>query len=475
MLHRILLTVSFLAVLLNTGCRPDARETVTGAFIGGRILNPNSNQVIILKDNIVLDTIDLNQQNKFSYRLEHAEPGLYLFKHSPETHVFHLEPGDSLLLRANTLDFDESLHFSGTGGEKNNFLSDLTLLDSKNTELLFSYHKINPAEFARKSDSIKDHRLDLLFRRNERYDFSDDFLEIAKKTINYGNYDLRERYTYMVNKYFKEHARQIPEDFHNYRKHLNFNETRLQTSPTYIRFLENYLINDAMKDCAEANIDKNNCYDLYDHKNITTRIHTINTLTSLPLVKNHFFAKYSVLGIIMARERDEITDILEIMKEKGYSEEKMEKLTDVGRIQLSYLPGRNIGNVQLINTAGERLEYEDISNKPAVIFLWSVYSPANHQQNHRTIKGLRKKYPEVDFIGINVDPGEIDPWIKVINNFGYDPDYEFQLYSSQIDKETFQYYLNKVLLVHETGEVYKGDAYINSPEFETRVLELLNQ
>lgn len=438
-------------------------------------MNPTSNQVVILKDNVPLDTLILNHQNRFEYRIEDAEPGIYYLKNSPENQIFYLEPGDSILMRANSIDFDESLHFSGRGGEENNFLSEISLSNSDNTNLVLSYYKISPAEFALKTDSIKNSRLALLSSRNQKHKFSDDFVTVARKTIEYENYDLRERYTYMVNKYYKEHAKQLTEDFHAYRNDLDFNEASLQTSPSYIRFIENYLINRAMKECAQANMDRNDCYDLYDHHNITTRIHIIDSITDLPLIKEHFFTKFSVLGIIMAREREEITNILDIMEDKGFSEKELEKLTDVGRVQLAYLPGMNIEKVSLLDINGDKTTYGEVTDKPAVVFLWSIYSQDNHQQNHSRIRDLREKYPEIAFIGVNVNPGETSKWTSTVKNFGYDGNYEYQLAGSSIDQETFRYYLNKVLLVNESGEVYKGDAYINSPEFESRILELLNQ
>lgn len=459
---------------LCSSCDRNSTEN-QDSYIGGRIVNPTSNQVILLKDNVPLDTLILDHQKKFGYRIEDAEAGIYCLKNGPEKQIFYLKPGDSILIRANSTDFDESLHFSGRGGEENNFLSEILLSNSDNTGLVLSYYKISPAEFARRTDSVKNSRLELLSKRNEKYNFSDDFAEVARKTIDYENYDLRERYTYMVNKYFKEHAKQLTEDFHAYRGDVNFNEISLQTSPSYIRFIDSYLINRAMTACARANRDRDNCYNLYDHHNITTRIHIIDSITDLPLIKEHFFSKFSVLGTIMAGDTEEIDNILNLMKDKGYTEEELKKLNDVGRVQLAYLPGRNIGKVPLLDTNGSQLSYNEVTNKPAVIFLWSIYSQENHRQSHRTIQELRRKYPGIAFIGVNVDPGETSQWINTVKNFGYDENGEYQLARSSIDQETFRYYLNKVLLVTGSGEVYKGDAYINSPEFESRILELLNQ
>ena len=49
-------------------CEEDKKANLNGnAFFGGEIINPNSNFVVILKDNKVLDSVYLDQNNRFSY------------------------------------------------------------------------------------------------------------------------------------------------------------------------------------------------------------------------------------------------------------------------------------------------------------------------------------------------------------------------------------------------------------------------
>ncbi|GHA37356.1 hypothetical protein GCM10007103_18400 [Salinimicrobium marinum] len=465
----LLLTV----ILTATGCNEN-KEKEKDAFVGGQVVNPTSNNVIILKDNVPLDTIPLDKRKRFSYTVKNAETGLYVFKHNPHSQTFFLQPGDSLLIRANSIDFDESLHFSGTGSEKNNLLIQTFLETENNIDLVLSYYKITPEEFKTKTDSIKCQQLDLLKHSDRKNKFSKEFLEFAEKSILYDSYDLKERYTYMVNKYYKKFSRQMPADFHGYRKEVNFNDGMLQTCTNYIRFIENYLINMAMAECAVANKDHNDCYDLYDHGNITSRINIIDTLTNLPLVKEHFYSKFGALGIIMAKERQEIVNILDLLKEKSYPEEMLEKMVQTGNLQLAYLPGMNVTDITILNTSGEEKKYSQITSKPSIIFLWSIYSPQNHKKNHRKMAELRKRYPEIDFIGVNIDTGEYDKWISTIGESGYEKKYEFQL-NYNLEKDIFQNYLNKSLFIDKNNVVVTGDAFIHSPDFESRIVEFLNQ
>lgn len=460
--------------LFLNSCESNSKEVPTHAHISGEIVNPRSKYLIILKDNEPLDTVYLDSKNRFSHRVENVKAGLYLFQHPPETQGMYLQPGDSLLFRVNTMEFDESLHFSGKGGDKNNLLAEMYLLDENNSDLLLSYYKTEPADFHKKTDSIKNARLNLLQAGQKKHNFPPDFTALAEKIVLYENYDLKERYTYLVNKYYRQFSGKFPENFHDYRKSVDFNEYSLQSSPGYKRFIENYLINMSLLDCAKSNLDNRDCSSLTDNENIKSRINKVDELTEIPSLRQHFFSKLGALGIIMATEREEILDILALLKEKGLSNDVYEDFRHLGTIQLAYLPGANISEVNLLNPEGKIFPFGEVLDGPSIIFIWSKNSAA-HLGDHQLVTNLQEKYPEIDFIGINVDVGETAGWQTALQKYGYDSSKEYQLYQTSVKKKFFKYYLNKLIFVDASGEVVIGDAYLNSPELEGRILEFLNR
>ncbi len=444
------------------------------AVIGGEIINPTSKYVIVKNSGHILDSVPLDQRNRFSYKIEDIETGFYSIKHHSESQNIYLEPGDSLLLRANTLAFDESLHFSGKGDAKNNFLAEMSLLDEGNLNLLLGFYKNDPTTFLEKSDSIYAERKSTLEKMSAKHKFSAEFVEIAEKIIDYERYDLLERYTYLINKYYKEYSKKFPEEFYDYRKKIKFNEASIQCSPGYIRFIDNYLINRSFKWCAKQAFDNNDCYSLTDNENIKSRIRMVGDLINLPDLRRHFLSKLGSLGIIMAENREEIIEVIALLEELGYPEEGISDMKQLGRIQTAYFPGVTIKDVPLINNEGDKIVFDDIMEKPTIIFLWSMYNE-RHFSNHELIRTYRKKYPEINFIGINLDVGDISAWRMAVQKYGYQKENEFQLGPTGIDRKFFQYYLNKLLFLDTSGKVIIGDAFINSPHFESRILEFLNQ
>ena len=111
---KLRLSIGILLIVLLYGCKGDA-PLADDMYFGGFIINPTSKFVVLFKRDVVVDTFYLDDNNKFGGKLVGAEKGLYVFKHPPENQIMYLEPGDSTLVLLNTLDFDESLTFSGTG------------------------------------------------------------------------------------------------------------------------------------------------------------------------------------------------------------------------------------------------------------------------------------------------------------------------------------------------------------------------
>ena len=95
------------------------------AYFGGEIVNPNNPYVLFCKDNIVIDSLKLDSNNRFFIKFDSLAPGMYSFKHEPEYQYVYFDKNDSIMVRVNSRDFDNSVAFCGRGDLKNTFLMDL--------------------------------------------------------------------------------------------------------------------------------------------------------------------------------------------------------------------------------------------------------------------------------------------------------------------------------------------------------------
>ena len=464
------LIISFAFIV--AGCTDEPEESNT-VYIGGQINNPETDYVIISKENETIDTLYLDGKNQFGKDYPNLESGIYTFNHPPESQIMYMEPGDSIIIYLNTLAFDESLNFSGEGADKSNFLLDMFLKNQQNNDLILTYYKIEPSQFAKITDSIRSTRKDKLNRLIENGDYSEDFIKIAKASIDYEYYDLRERYSFLIRKYRKNFANKIPEDFNDYRKDIDFSNNELQDYYVYTNLIDDYLRSKAIEYCTRNNSDNDDCYNINSYQNIERRIELIDSLSEIESLKNEFIDRLSAQAIVNAENETRIDSILQLLKEIDYTH--IDEAKKLASIQRGYLNGNTIANLWAIDTKGVERSYREIIDKPTITYAWSLYAPAHHRWQHKIIKDLKKKFPEIDFLGVNVDKNEREEWLRTLETFGYDKETEYQIARRNPDKETYKRYLNKVFLVKKDGEIFKGDVQFGSPEFEKEIEKFLNQ
>ena len=106
-------------------CVPTPMNTSKGGQCNTSIIDDCLQQISDIGSDAILiikSTVPVGFTETRSKKFKNLKGGLYTFKHGVEFQYIFLQPNDSLLLRLNTWDFDESLVFSGKGAEKNNLL-----------------------------------------------------------------------------------------------------------------------------------------------------------------------------------------------------------------------------------------------------------------------------------------------------------------------------------------------------------------
>lgn len=130
-------------------------KQVSSVYFAGEIVNPTTEYVVLYKDDQVIDSAKLDARNRFNIRFNNASEGLYHFDHSPQFHYVYLEKGDSLNLRLNTIEFDESIVFSGKGAEINNFIVELFLANEEDESIVEQYFTLEPKVFNKKLNNLE--------------------------------------------------------------------------------------------------------------------------------------------------------------------------------------------------------------------------------------------------------------------------------------------------------------------------------
>jgi len=280
MFERILLLFFFISACSTKG----------KTFLGGKILNKTSNSISIYKDNTLVNESKINNDGLFSISFDKISSGLYSFYHEPEFQYVIIDENDSLQIRLNTLDFDESLVYTGIGSSKNNFLMDVFLKTEKDEIKINSNINLNFKDFKNLVDSLYNKQIDSYNEFKESKKLSLKSKTIIKNAILYPYISKFHSYIIRNNVLDKKQINL----FHNYYDKISYNLDELAFFKPYIDFLYLEIYNKV-----KNNFDYNSSLDF----NIK-RLNYTNEIIKSEIVKLRIL-RFHAIGFLLQRE-DEV-------------------------------------------------------------------------------------------------------------------------------------------------------------------------
>ena len=443
--------LSIMLIFILVACS-EKDDTVTS--ISGLIQNPTHDHIYVSGSGQRTDTLIIQDDGSFHSRIDVNKPKLMVFEHPPEYQTFYVKPGDSLSFRLNTFDFDGSLVFSGDSSEENNFLMDVYLMNEANNDLILSYYKIPADVFIDKTDSIKANRMRKLRELHKKHHFSEDFMDIAKKSINYEYYDIRERYAFLLKKYFPKKARSMDDGFFEYRKSVDFNDAELISHFGYLRFLDDHLKNLSIKNCPEADKrSKKTCFDLTSFNNIHRRLKLVDSIFSNDTLKKKFLGRFFEQEMVHVSTQEQLEKATKLLDGINIGKEKKQVLKSFFAFHKNFIVGKKIDELPLKNHDEDTVKVGQFTDKPyTAIHVWSLSMPMMNKNRFELINRMREKHDDINFIGINVDPDNYNLWQQNVDQYGLTRHHELQTVNSP-NYEHFNYYLNRFTLIDDNGKV----------------------
>lgn len=295
-----------LILLLFFSCKSD-NTTV----FSGKILNNTSDSISIYKDNNMIYESVVDVDGLFNITIDTITSGLYTFYHEPEFQYIIIDENDNLQIRLNTLDFDESLVYTGKGSSKNNFLMDV-FLRSENDELDIN-SKLDLAFdiFKNLVDSLYNKQMNSFKLFKENNILSNSSKEIINTAILYPY--ISKFHSYIIRNNIEE---EIQKDlFINYQNEISYDLDALAYFKPYIDFLYLHIYNNVkIKKDYENSLDFNIQRLLYTDKIIKSK-----------LVKSRVL-RFHAFGFILQRQDDVknktfLKAFFEISKDKKVNEE----------------------------------------------------------------------------------------------------------------------------------------------------------
>jgi len=373
---KVILNIVFAILLFFTvtSCKIN-NDKFDVSYLGGQIVNPKSSKVYFLKNDKILDSALLNKHNKFLFKLKNLNAGLYSFSHGNEYQYVYFNKNDSIIIRLNTWDFDESLVFSGKGAEGNNFLMNLFLNNEKEDKSFSSFYRLSSDLFNRKIDSVLQIKNNLYkqFKANTKEE-SDYFNKLVEVVINYPLF----------------------------RKKINLNDSSLVYFYPFRNYISSYLHHKAYEEKAK-----------YPDSNFSINIlNYTSKLINEKQLKNVFLYKFISDSFInyelTVKQRD---SALKIFYKNCTNPEMLKEIKQLAFDYSNIKKGTKLFDFKVINTNGEKLNANSIfKNKKTVLYFWSdKFINANNLSKRITY--LKNRYSKLNFIGINIDKSKTD-WLK---------------------------------------------------------------
>ncbi|WP_405571574.1 TlpA family protein disulfide reductase [Winogradskyella sp. Asnod2-B02-A] len=472
---RIVLTITLLSTLL--GCHFKGGNNSEHAYIGGEIINPKNNRVIIYNTNgKVIDTITLDNDNRFVHKIDNLKPGLYSITHGGEYQMLLLEANDSIMFRLNTYDFDESLVFTGNGAKKNNYLIKTYLSNEKEAKQLVKYSKMEPEAFnvfIEKRRNAQLNKFHEFLTQNEESEF---FKSIIEANINYNAYADKEIYPFA---YFGNnkliHIKDLPEDFFHHRKNIDYNANYLSRFFAYNRFLSSHIENLA----THSYYKKNDFHSKFNRHAIDynmSKLDLIDSIITDTTIKNNLL-KHKAIDFISHNHTElEANQYLEYYLTKSTNDVDKAYMTDLVSNLKVLRQGNPLPNLAIVNYNDTEHSITSIITKPTIIYFWSSNSKSQYRNSHYMVDKLKSKFPQMDFISINVNDNHDEFWKSIVNNYNFPTINEFRFKNSKQARKTLAVnYLNKAIIVDEHGIILHPNANIFNAGFNETLEELLQK
>ena len=437
------------------------------AYFGGEIINP-SNDFLVLYDNTApIDTLYLDENNRFSLHIENLNSGLHSFIHGGEYQAVIIEPNDSILLRLNTLDFDKSLVFTGRGAKKNNYLINLFVTLESEERMMYNLSKLEPEEFQIRIDSLRLDKLSDLNGFIEKYPNWEFFNKVSKSNIDFSYYSYKELYPFRhYGKYRLIDYKSLPDDFYDFRKTIDYNDEDLKDFYPYYNFLFPHFNNLALNKYFETSKDSVFNRNSIDYN--LNKLQLIDSLVSNHDIKNNLL-KYATRNFLSyCNSTKESEAMFNSYMNKSSNEEHSEYISNLNNTLKKLLPGNKFPDIEITNYKNEVVNINALLNKPTVVYFWSKAVKNHFKNSHKKVIDLKEDYPNVNFISINIDTNQMNMWKRILKENDFQVDKEYKFRDPEAAKKILAIqYINKVMVVNSNKTIVTSNGNMFSKDFIT--------
>ena len=138
--------------------------------------------------------------------------------------------------------------------------------------------------------------------------------------------------------------------------------------------------------------------------------------------------------------------------------------------------GSKIPEINIVSYNNVVLKIGSQIDSPTVLSFWSHNYYEHFKESHIKLKELKRKYPEVKFISINIDDYNLDKSRKLLTDNGFSNMDEFKFKTPTESSDLLAIYpMTKTILVDKNEKIVNSNTNIFSMQFEEQLLGLINR
>jgi len=453
-MNKILL--AFFGTFLTLYSCSDSKDY--SACFGGEIVNPKDKWVFFYQGEKLLDSIFLDENNRFFVRFDSLLPGLYRFKHDTEYQYAYFDKNDSLMVRVNMNNFDESIYFCGKGDEKNNFLIETYLKSLQDRNAMVYNFDLQEENFIRKADSSYNEMLKFYTNKKKHIQWSNDFDVFAKASIDYPYYSKKEFFPIAIKKRTEKTQNQhLSATFYDYRKNIDFDNNELADFEVYIQYV-NFVVDNIVN--SQNNPTKNKALK---------KLEIIDSITKNQSLKNRIASHIAFRYLLENEQNANDNAFLEKYTKISTDMEKKDKINHLAQSIRNLTKNNKLPNIILTDLENNKVSSDNLFHKKTILYFWSQKNDNHFIAVHKKLNKIIEKNPTIDLVGINIDndPKKCKLFLEK-NKSIINP--KIRLYQSLNSEEL----INKWVVIQETrsaiidknAKIGKGFANIFDPSFE---------
>lgn len=412
---RKLLFISLLLILsaCNDKAKDGEEKENQHTIIAGTISNPINEFIEIRRDDYENDTIKIDTSGSFVIVLNPDEFEYINLKHDKINTTLFLTHGDSVNVKYDASDYNETVSFTGTNIAENQYLKEKAVLKAEirdKFEPTYILNRLSAKEFILKMDSIHNPVEALINDFDANNELNKNFSFNEKETVRYDKATDLLLYSFSFDNHERDSLDQLPENFDSYLESTNLNEERLADNFTYINFLRNRIntITETEYHKDSSNYDDGSAYYYIQLKHIFDKIQNPKVLEEILIMTTTDKLRIDKEGV-----NDSIFNVLD---QHIKDSEKFAELKTLKAGWDKIASGKKAPEFQGEDLDGELHSLSDFKGTYVYIDTWATWcGPCKVELPHLEDLQERFKDDNITFISVSIDRN-YDDWKNMVTD-----------------------------------------------------------